>query len=84
MSDVVNHPAHYTTGKIEPIDFIDDKHLNFNLGNVVKYISRCGLKKSKGKSIEDKAIEDLRKAQFYLSREIMNREKERSEKNAAR
>lgn len=82
MSDMVNHPAHYTTGKIEVIDFIEDKQLNFNLGNVVKYIARSGKKKSKGKSIEDKALEDLRKAQFYLSREIATREKERSSNNA--
>lgn len=51
--------------------------MNFNLGNVVKYVSRCGKKKSKGKSIEDKALEDLKKARFYLEREIANREKEK-------
>ena len=83
MADNVNHPSHYTTGKIETIDFIEDKQLNFNLGNVVKYVSRSGKKKSKGKSLEDKALEDLRKAQFYLNREIENREKERSKENAA-
>lgn len=74
LVDNVNHPSHYL-GKIETIDFIEDKELNFNLGNVVKYISRCGKKKSKGKSIEDKALEDLKKARFYLEREIANRER---------
>ena len=74
-TDNVNHPSHYTDGKIETIDFIEDKNLNFNLGNVVKYVSRCGKKKSKGKSIEDKALEDLKKARFYLEREIANRER---------
>ena len=73
-TDNVNHPDHYT-GKIETIDFIEDKGLNFNLGNVVKYISRCGKKKSKGLSVDAKALEDLKKARFYLEREIANREK---------
>lgn len=74
--DSVNHPSHYANSKIEPIDFIEDRNLNFNLGNVVKYISRCGKKKSKGLSAEAKALEDLKKARFYLEREIANREKE--------
>lgn len=71
--DNVNHPNHYTEGKIETIDFIEDKGLNFNLGNVVKYISRAGKKKSKGVSQEAKALEDLKKAQWYLRREIERR-----------
>ena len=75
--DVVNHPSHYTDGKIEVIDFIEDKQLNFNLGNVVKYVSRAGRKKSKGKSMEDKALEDLKKARFYIEREIEARERAR-------
>ena len=54
--DNVNHPAHYTSGKIEVIDFIEDKELGFHLGNAVKYISRAGRKNP------DKTIEDLRKA----------------------
>ena len=74
MKDVVNHPAHYTSGKIETIDFIEDKELNFNLGNVVKYVSRAGRKKSQGRSLESKALEDLKKARFYLDREIQTRE----------
>lgn len=73
--DNVNHPSHYTEGKIETIDFIEDKGLNFNLGNVVKYISRAGKKKSRGLSQENKALEDLRKAQWYLNREIERRTK---------
>lgn len=74
MSDVVNHPSHYTSGKIEVIDFIEDKELNFNLGNVIKYVARAGRKKSKGKSLEAKALEDLKKARFYIAREIATRE----------
>lgn len=75
MADNVNHPSHYTLGKIEVIDFIEDKKLNFNLGNVVKYVARAGHKKSSGKSIETKALEDLKKARWYIDREIMIREK---------
>ena len=74
MSDMINHPQHYTLGKIEVIDFIEDKGLNFNLGNVVKYVARAGHKKSSGKSMDAKALEDLKKAQWYLNREISSRE----------
>lgn len=42
--DIANMPAHYTDGKIEVIDFIEDKKLGFHLGNTVKYISRAGKK----------------------------------------
>lgn len=69
-SDVVNHPGHYTGGGIETIDFIEAKGLGFNLGNVVKYVSRCGHKKSRGLSADAKALQDLEKAQWYLEREI--------------
>lgn len=62
MADSVNHPAHYNQGKIEVIDFIEDKHLNFHRGNAVKYIARAGFK--------DNEIEDLKKAVWYLEREI--------------
>lgn len=82
MADIINSPEHYTLGNIETIDFIEAKNLNFNLGNVVKYISRCGHKKSPGKSLETKALEDLKKAQYYLNREIETREKELGNKNA--
>ena len=60
--DPVNNPVHYTTGGIETIDFIEAKKLGYNLGNVVKYITRADHKGNK--------LEDLRKAQWYLSREI--------------
>ena len=62
--DPVNHPSHYTTGKIECIDYILDKELDFCRGNAVKYITRAGRKDP------DKEIEDLEKAVFYLNREI--------------
>ena len=62
--DPVNHPSHYNSGKIEVIDFIEDQGLGFNLGNVVKYTARAG------KKDPTKTLEDLRKAAFYLDREI--------------
>ena len=64
VCDNVNHPAHYTSGKIEVIDFIEDKELGFHLGNAVKYISRAGRKNP------DKTVEDLRKAVWYINRQI--------------
>ena len=64
MKEMVNHPSHYNDGKIEVIDFIEDKHLNFHRGNAVKYIARAG-KKDKSKEVED-----LKKAQWYIEREI--------------
>ena len=63
-ADNVNHPSHYTSGKIEVIDFIEDKELGFHLGNAVKYISRAGRKNP------DKIVEDLQKAVWYINREI--------------
>jgi hypothetical protein len=60
--DTVNHPPHYKVGGIETIDFIEAKKLDYNLGNVVKYITRADHKGNK--------LEDLRKAQWYLTREI--------------
>ena len=83
MADSVNHPAHYNLGKIEVIDFIEDKELGFNLGNVVKYVARAGHKKSAGKSADSKALEDLKKAAWYLQREISRREKVTEGKHAS-
>ena len=60
--DNVNNPKHYNVGDIEAIDFIDSWGLNFNLGNVIKYVTRCNYKGNK--------IEDLQKAIFYIEREI--------------
>lgn len=70
MSDNVNHPSHYTDGKIEVINFIEDKKLGYHLGNAVKYISRAG------KKDPDRYIEDLQKAVWYLDREIERKTQE--------
>jgi len=63
-ADMVNHPPHYKAGGIETIDFIEAKNLGYNLGNVVKYVSRADLKGNK--------LEDLQKAKWYLERAIAN------------
>lgn len=60
--DPVNSPPHYTAGGIETIEFIEAKNLGYNLGNAVKYISRA---EHKGKYLED-----IKKAVWYLNREI--------------
>lgn len=62
-ADMVNHPPHYKAGGIEVIDYIESKELGYHLGNVIKYISRAGLKNGK-------VMEDLQKAQWYLNRAI--------------
>lgn len=66
----VNHPAHYggAENPYEAIKVIEAWGLNFNLGNTVKYISRAGKK--------DALLQDLKKAAWYLNREITNLEKQ--------
>ncbi|MFM0326102.1 DUF3310 domain-containing protein [Caballeronia glebae] len=68
MSDVVNHPKHYNShpSGIECIDVVE--HFGFNLGNVIKYLWRA---EEKGAPIKD-----LKKASWYLDREIQKRERE--------
>lgn len=61
-ADPVNHPAHYKIGGIETIDFIEAKKLNYNIGNVVKYLTRADHKGNRK--------QDLEKALWYLTREI--------------
>lgn len=60
--DAVNHPTHYNHGGIEVIDAIESWQLGFHLGNVVKYVARAVHKGSR--------LEDLKKARWYLDREI--------------
>ena len=63
-TDMVNNPPHYKIGGVETIDFIEAKKLDYNLGNVVKYITRADHKGNK--------YEDLCKARWYLNRAIAN------------
>lgn len=65
MKDNVNHPSHYTNGKIEVWDFISDQKLNYARGNVIKYVCRAG------KKDPSKELEDLLKAKAYIDHEIM-------------
>lgn len=66
--DPVNHPKHYTQhpSGVECIQITE--HMGFNLGNAIKYIWRADLK-------HEDTVEDLRKARFYLDREIQKRTK---------
>jgi len=65
----VDHPAHYNKG-IEVIDYIESWDMDFNMGNAIKYISRHKLK--------GQALEDLKKAKWYVERLIKNLEGEPS------
>ena len=69
--DSITHPSHYNRGRIEVIDFINDQQLNFNLGNVIKYVCR---EADKG------GTEDLKKAVQYLEFEIERRLRDEEER----
>lgn len=71
----VEHPKHYNCDPsgIECIEII--RHRNFNIGSAMKYLWRHGLKKEEGMADKDKAIEDLKKAIFYIEDEINRIEK---------
>ena len=64
--EMINHPQHYNQG-IEAIDYIESHKMNVNTGNVIKYVTRA---KHKGTELED-----LKKASWYLNREIERLEK---------
>lgn len=53
---------HYKQGNVEAIDLIESYNLNFNLGNAIKYVSRCNFKGDK--------VNDLKKAIWYINREL--------------
>ena len=60
--DPVNHPSHYKSGGLEAIDVIEAFKFNYHVGQVFKYIARHELK--------GRMLEDLKKARWYLDREI--------------
>lgn len=60
--DLITYPPHYTVGGIDTYDFIRVKKLSYTCGQIIKYIVRAGHKGSQ--------IDDLRKAQWYLKREL--------------
>lgn len=65
IKEAVNHPDHYQSDKMEVIDVIEAFNLGFCLGNVIKYVLRATRKNG---------IEDLKKARWYLDREIQKAE----------
>lgn len=71
-NDIINHPEHYTKGGIEVREFIDSWHLDFNSGNVIKYVVRAPYKGTE--------LQDLKKAQNYLNHLIELKEKEEANK----
>ena len=62
--DAVNHPKHYTFGKIEVIDVIEDWSLGFHEGNAIKYVARA---KHKGRELED-----LKKSACFALAQILS------------
>lgn len=70
MTDNVNHPKHYTQGKIEVIDFILDQKMPYLESNILKYICRHRYKNG---------LEDLKKAQWYINKLIEVTENELSD-----
>ena len=72
--DPVTKPKHYHINGLEPITAIEAWNLGFCLGNTVKYIARAELKENK--------LEDLKKARWYLDREITNLEKQNESKSS--
>lgn len=81
-NDPVNHPSHYADGKIEVISFIEDKGLieGFCKGNAIKYISRAGKKESAALQIDEKELQDIKKARWYLDYLIGYYERKKGEK----
>jgi hypothetical protein len=72
MDDLVNHPPHYTShpSGVECIDIT--QHYNFCIGNAIKYLWRNGLKKDMKLTEKSAKIQDLKKAIWYIEREITN------------
>ena len=72
MNTQINHPDYYRAGNYECSDYIEAFDLNFNLGNVIKYISRAGRKPG-----EDR-LTAYKKAREYLDREIARESHEKA------
>ena len=69
-NDEINHPAHYTAGGIEVIDFLEAWDFPFHLANAIKYICRAGRKD------KNALVTDLKKAVWYINRYISYVEKQ--------
>ena len=73
MRRPINHPSYYKSGDCEVADFIEAFGLNFNAGNVIKYVVRAGKKPG------ENAVDALLKASVYLAREIIRAGHEQAE-----
>lgn len=62
MNDPINRPKHYTSHPSNIECIVVTEHMNFCLGNAIKYIWRAGLK--------DDGLQDLAKARYYIDREM--------------
>lgn len=72
IENKVNHPNHYTwLKKLCGVEVIDiTRHMDFCLGNAIKYLLRAGHKTEEGYSDKQKQIEDLHKAIWYINDKI--------------
>lgn len=83
MTDKIN-PDHYKSiDGYEVIDIIEYFDLNFSRGNAIKYLLRAGKKAEEGYNIDDKEIEDLEKAAWYVIREVKKLKDRRDRRNGA-
>ena len=84
--DNINHPSHYTYGKLETIDIINDiigdvGVCNFCRGKAIKYLFRAGKKTESNLEPHRQKIQDLKKAKWYIEKEISILEQLNDEKN---
>jgi hypothetical protein len=75
MTDAVNHPSHYNAHPSGVECIVVVEHMTFNAGNAVKYLWRAGLKGGPDEA-RAKQVEDLKKARWYIDREIQRLEAE--------
>lgn len=73
-NNIIDHPAHYTYGKIECIDVVEDWDLGFHLGNAVKYICRAGVKDGEDADVS------IKKAIWYLQRYVSLNKNKKTDK----
>lgn len=71
--DRVNHPSYYINGGVEIIEFI--RNMPFDIANAIKYLARIGRKAEQGYTTKAKALEDARKAKWYIEDYINNIDK---------
>lgn len=70
QDDIVVKPSHYTQFKIEPVTFVMENRLSFEIGNIVKYACRAGSKLYPGQDETQSRITDLEKVRRYAEMEI--------------